>query len=207
MAKWLDTRVLSIICTVGVAFSGLASGTEKEQPRRAQVREAVAAAAARHRVDPKLADAVAKVESGYKTTAVSPKGAVGVMQLMPGTAEGLGANPWNTHENIDAGVRYLSMLLKRYNGDLRSALAAYNAGPGAVDKHGGVPPYQETQEYVGAVLSEYHGVPVRTRPGRQLDRRSQVGGEGCIGTEVAYDAQGRMYIRTRSVGSGCIPLR
>ena len=92
-----------------------------------------------------------KNESGFSPNAISPKGAIGLMQLMPGTAQTLGANPADPAQNADAGARYLRDLLKKYDGGLWHALAAYNAGPGAVDKYRGVPPYAETVRYINRI--------------------------------------------------------
>jgi len=107
----------------------------------------------RNAIRPSLVRAVIQVESGFNAGARSPKGAMGLMQLMPATAKEFGVrNAYNPEENVGAGVKYLRQLLDRYDGDERLALAAYNAGPGAVDKYGEtVPPYQETRQYVQKV--------------------------------------------------------
>jgi soluble lytic murein transglycosylase-like protein len=126
----------------------------------AAVAEAIRAAAARHQVSEQLVEAVAWRESGFNTTAVSPKGAQGVMQLMPGTARLLGVNARDPASNIDGGADYLARMLRRFDGDITKALAAYNAGPQAVERYGGIPPYAETTAYVGAVLERLN----RTAP-------------------------------------------
>jgi soluble lytic murein transglycosylase-like protein len=112
-------------------------------------------AAVRSGLPPAFVASVAKVESAFRSDAVSPKGALGVMQLMPQTAEGLGADPRDPAQNIDAGTRLLRELLVKYGGDVVKALAAYNAGPGAVDRFGGLPPYEETRHYVNRVIGAY----------------------------------------------------
>jgi soluble lytic murein transglycosylase-like protein len=118
--------------------------------------EAVALAiqdsAARHAVSAPLVEAVAWQESRFHQAAVSPKGALGVMQLMPATARSLGVDATTLAGNIDGGAAYLAQMLRRFQGDLPRALAAYNAGPEAVARYGGVPPYAETRTYVRAVL-------------------------------------------------------
>jgi hypothetical protein len=108
-----------------------------------------------YNLDPKLLHAIAKVESNYNPRAISPKGALGVMQLIPSTARLVGvSDPFDPRENIHGGARYLKYLLDKF-GDLTLALAAYNAGPKAVEAYGGIPPYAETQRYVRSVLSLY----------------------------------------------------
>jgi len=107
-------------------------------------------------VDPKLVDAVVRVESGYDTHARSPKGALGLMQLVPATAARFGVqNPFDPAENIRGGVSYLGQLLRLFNGDVPLTLAAYNAGEGAVLRHQGVPPFEETENYVRKVTAAY----------------------------------------------------
>lgn len=109
-------------------------------------------------VPARLLASVIDTESSGNPHAVSPVGAQGLGQLMPGTAEGLGVrDPFDVRQNIGGTARYLSQLIKHFHGDLRLAVAAYNAGPGAVEKHGGVPPFAETQNYVQRVMGLYGG--------------------------------------------------
>jgi soluble lytic murein transglycosylase-like protein len=112
-------------------------------------------AALRSGLPPALVESVARVESSLRPEAVSPKGALGVMQLMPATARALAADPRDTAQNIDAGARLLRELLIKYDGDVVKALSAYNAGAGAVDRYHGMPPYTETQDYVDKVIRTY----------------------------------------------------
>ena len=112
-------------------------------------------AAARYKVDPRLVAAVAQTESGGNQEAVSPAGAVGVMQLMPETAAGLGVNPYDKRQNIEGGAKYLRQMMDTFGGDVQKAVAAYNAGPQAVKEYNGIPPYRETQDYVNKVLDIY----------------------------------------------------
>ena len=125
-------------------------------PGSGDLRELATAAARRHGLDPGLVLAVVSVESAFRPEAVSRKGAQGLMQLMPATAASLGVKDvFDPVENLDGGSRHLGSLLTLYGGDLVSALAAYNAGAGAVARHGGVPPYRETRAYVKKVLERY----------------------------------------------------
>ena len=129
---------------------------EVAAPAGSDLRDLAAAAARRHGLDPDLVMAVVSVESGFRPQAVSPKGAQGLMQLMPRTASSLGvADAFDPAQNLDGGARHLGQLLTLYGGDLARALAAYNAGEGAVDRHRGVPPYRETRAYVKKVLERY----------------------------------------------------
>jgi hypothetical protein len=114
-------------------------------------------ASGRYRLDPDLVNSVIKAESGFKVHAVSPKGAQGLMQLMPGTASQLGVpNAFDPQANVDGGTKYLRELLERYNFDLVKALAAYNAGPQRVEQFGGVPPYYETRAYVARIVKDFN---------------------------------------------------
>jgi soluble lytic murein transglycosylase-like protein len=121
-------------------------------------RELVTQAAQRAGLPPAIVRSIARAESGYREDAVSPKGAIGIMQLMPATAADLHADPRDPAQNADAGARYLRDLLEKYENDphqVSKAVAAYNAGPAAVDKYHGIPPYRETIQYVNRVLKEY----------------------------------------------------
>ncbi|MFI5111965.1 MAG: lytic transglycosylase domain-containing protein [Terriglobales bacterium] len=122
----------------------------------AEIDSAIEQAATKHGVDANLVRALVKVESNYNPNAVSNKGAMGLMQLMPRTASGLSvSNPFDPQQNVDAGVRHLKQLLNNFGGDVRLSLAAYNAGEGAVKRNGGVPHYSETQNYVKRITDLY----------------------------------------------------
>ena len=123
--------------------------------QRQKVESLIHIASREHNIDPKLVRAVIEQESGFNPNAVSKKGALGLMQLMPETARMMGAkDPLNPLENIRAGTKYLSSLLNRYRGDVVLALSAYNAGPNNVDRFKGIPPYKETKNYVKGVISK-----------------------------------------------------
>lgn len=144
---------------------------QPEAKPKLTIQELVTRAAVNNGLPPEFVHSVARAESGYRANAVSHKGAIGVMQLMPGTAAALQADPNDPEQNIEAGARYLRELLIRYDGDSVKALAAYNAGPGAVDRYNGPPPYRETLTYVDRVLRNFNKLkeaPPATvaRPGR-----------------------------------------
>lgn len=123
---------------------------------KTEIRNIVKMASAQHRVAPELVWAVISVESNFNTKAKSHKGAMGLMQIMPDTAKFLDIDdPYDTRQNIAGGTRYLSELLVQFNGNHEKAIAAYNAGPGAVKKYGGIPPYRETRNYVSKVMKIY----------------------------------------------------
>ena len=144
-----------------------------------RVNTAIELAAARHNVDANLVRAVIKVESNFNPRAVSRKGAMGLMQLMPQTARSLRvAHPFDPTENVDAGVRHLKQLLENFGGDLKLSLAAYNAGAGAVQRHNGVPPYAETQAYVRQIT--------------QLYRNGNMLAPGAVPIRISHDAAGHL---------------
>ncbi len=143
------------------AFQGVLKEVQTETPSglpstsRSEIESLIQKIGSKEGVDPNLVRAVVQTESGFNAKAVSPVGAQGLMQLMPSTARGLGvSNSFNPAENIQGGTRYLKGQISKYQ-SLPKALAAYNAGPGAVDKYGGVPPYQETKNYVSKVMGLY----------------------------------------------------
>ena len=126
----------------------------------------VSGAGERHQIDPDFIRSVIRAESGFHQNAVSRKGALGLMQLMPGTASQLGvANPFDASANVEGGTKYLRDLLVKYNFDVNKALAAYNAGPKRVDQYHGVPPYFETQAYISRIIRDFNRQKIAKNPG------------------------------------------
>lgn len=147
-----STRVSANLYTAQVNNS---VSTDKVSAKE-KVQALVSKISRKHGVDEKLVNALIKQESGFNPNAKSRVGALGLMQLMPATAKGLGVtNPLDPEQNVEGGVKYLKSMLDKYNGNIILALAAYNAGPNAVDRYDGVPPYKETQNYVKSILSSY----------------------------------------------------
>jgi soluble lytic murein transglycosylase-like protein len=164
----------------------VAANAGGRQASAADIEASIVLAAARHNVDPNLVRAVVKVESNFNPNAVSRKGAIGLMQLMPSTARQLNVkNPFDPEQNVDAGVRHLKQLLESYGGDVQLTLAAYNAGAGAVTRSAGVPHYAETQNYVKRITNLYYG-GADLSPSAALFMRAPV--------RVQRDSRGVLYI-------------
>jgi hypothetical protein len=141
------------------------SRSAKVPPLKPQeLKEVINSISDQHHIDPDFISSVIHAESGFNQHAVSPKGAQGLMQLMPGTASKLGvSNAFDPRANVEGGTKYLTELLERYNFDVIKALAAYNAGPLRVQQYGGVPPYRETQAYVASIVRDYNRKKIAQR--------------------------------------------
>ena len=168
----------------------------------AEIERLIRVTADRYGIDSRLVRAVAQVESAFDTAALSAKGAVGVMQLMPGTAKDLGVrDPWDARQNIDGGVRYLRQMLERFGGRLQLALAAYNAGPSTVERYDGIPPYRETIGYVRKVLAIYRGDVPELQIGSRVASAASNGGADSSPRyrpiRMHRDASGQLVLTTQ----------
>ena len=167
-----DQQLQGATGQLGVAASPAAAGASGDSPYSAQID----AAAQKYGLDPALLKGLIKQESGFNPNAGSSAGAQGLTQLMPGTARSLGCtNPLDPAQSIDAGARYLRQQLDTFGGDVRKALAAYNAGPGAVQRYGGVPPYGETQNYVQKVMAYANEFRAAGSPSTAMEAAGQAG--------------------------------
>lgn len=195
----VDTRsgrlVRKVVAPSLATRSGNKSGSAAAAWRKAAgVDQLVEEAARKHNVDPLLIHSVIQVESHYNPFAVSPKGALGLMQLIPATARRFGvSNAFDPRQNIDAGVRYLKYLQDLFQDD-RLALAAYNAGEGSVVKHWRIPPYRETRDYVRRVGEKYAELKTKAEKGTES---STPDGPGYRPVESFIDSEGRLHLRTR----------
>ena len=151
--QYLDSGETVVALPSAVSRKSQTTGEESAQGKFAAI---IQEAAQKYNVDPQLIEAVIRAESNFNPKATSSAGAMGLMQLMPATAASLGVtDPYDPKENIFGGTKFLSRLLQKYKHDLSLALAAYNAGPGAVDRYGGIPPYTQTRVYVQKVMQYY----------------------------------------------------
>jgi len=162
--KKKDQRWKAVDPDGGTADSAGTSSGGYDEFDHAEVSRHIERIGGKYHIDPDLIRAMIKVESDFNHLAMSRKGAMGLMQIMPGTAKVLGLkDPWDPYANVEAGTKYMRYLVQRFRGSLRNALAAYNAGPSAVESHGGVPPYRETTEYVRRVTRYYNAYSSQTR--------------------------------------------
>lgn len=197
----------SVVVERPLPSAAVAGGVKKAEPKPpAYVERLLRDAAARNDVDPALVGSVIRHESAFNLFARSPKGAMGLMQLMPGTAKQYGAdNPYDPRQNVEAGVKYLKHLQEMFDGDLSLTLAAYNAGEGAVAKYGKqVPPYRETVDYVAKVSSSYQQatkVKPAIKPEAEVAKVAAVENSEPVAekprpVQLVIDAQGRLFLRT-----------
>jgi soluble lytic murein transglycosylase-like protein len=163
---------------------------------QAHLKEMVNRIAGKEGVESPLVQSVIRAESNYNPDAVSPKGAMGIMQLIPATAKRFGvSDAFDPEENIQGGVRYLKFLLDYYQGDYQKAIAAYNAGEGAVDKYHGIPPFAETQNYVVQVAKNLEAAR-QTQPGAAANVVSNINSETFRPIQTSVGSDGRIYYRT-----------
>jgi membrane-bound lytic murein transglycosylase MltF len=174
-------------------------GPPRFVPPQIDLDDVVAAASGRYRLDPDLVNSVIKAESGFNVRAISPKGAQGLMQLMPGTASQLGVpNAFDPRSNVEGGTRYLRELLERYNFDLVKALAAYNAGPQRVEQFGGVPPYYETRAYVARIVRDFNKKKIAQEKAAAASRATASKKKSTNSQSSAAQRQGSKVIQAKA---------
>ena len=177
---------------------------KQEALTREGLDQVVSGAGERHQIDPDFIRSVIKAESGFHQNAVSRKGALGLMQLMPGTASQLGVqNPFEPHANVEGGTKYLRGLLEKYNFDVNKALAAYNAGSKRVDQYNGIPPYVETQAYISRIIRDFNRQKIAKNPAlarKQVHLSSKQAGQKSGSTSAA--PQKRSSSRSPGVPKG-----
>ncbi len=170
---------------------------------RADLRALVDRLSRQEGLDPRLVDALVQAESAYNPRAISKKGAMGLMQLMPQTARRLNVDdPFDPEQNVRGGVREFSRLIDRYSGNLSLALAAYNAGEGAVAKYQGIPPYRETRNYVARIMETYTGRPYRLGSYHVKRARVRLLGDLSSGTALISNVGGSAGSGGNSISSG-----
>ncbi len=160
-----DTTPPPKMAPVNIQRSAVVTPQQQEALTQEGLNQVVSGAGARNQIDPDFIRSVIKAESGFHQNAVSRKGALGLMQLMPGTAAEMGiTNPFDPRSNVEGGTKYLRDLLVRYNFDVNKALAAYNAGPKRVDQYHGIPPYYETQAYIARIIRDFNRQKIAKNP-------------------------------------------
>jgi soluble lytic murein transglycosylase-like protein len=173
-----------------------AQAAKQNSEHPVDIDELVASASGAYRLDPDLVNSVISAESGFNVRAVSPKGAQGLMQLMPQTASLLGVqNAFDPQANVAGGTRYLRQLLERYNFDLIKALAAYNAGPQRVEQYGGVPPYYETRAYIARIIRDFNKKKLAAK------NTQSVSGKHSQGKTVPAQAQSNKAVNAKSLSA------
>lgn len=160
-----DTAPPPAVVPTSVQRGAAVTPQRQEALTQEGLNQVVSGAGARNQIDPDFIRSVIKAESGFHQNAVSRKGALGLMQLMPGTAAEMGiTNPFDPRSNVEGGTKYLRDLLVKYNFDVNKALAAYNAGPKRVDQYHGIPPYYETQAYVSRIIRDFNRQKIAKNP-------------------------------------------
>jgi len=202
----------AILLIVGTASGAGPVGADLGQvsSTRTEVRDLVRRLSVENGLDPKLMDALVRTESGYNPSAVSRKGAMGLMQLMPATASRLGvSDPFDPEQNVRGGMREFARLVDQYRGNLQLALAAYNAGEGAVARYRGIPPYNETRNYVSRILTIYTGEPYRLAGSYRVARVRMVtdpaNGQTMITNQPTEQNVSGFSLQRKTSGSG--PLK